>query len=583
MEENVEAMDAGLLWPKWEALWSWLLGGEATLPGLSAGIVALILGMTVFFATWVLVGWYKSSRQIRFLNGLLKDVTTDQLISVRRDLRQKAVGQGYVGNLWTEFDETLVASPDDNLLWNTVDADYFFNTHTLARGVTESRLIAAVPGFLTAFGVIGTFVGLQLGLAGIDFTRGLENSTAQIQNIISGASVAFMTSVWGISLSVWFNFCEKLVEQRLRKNIANLQERIDNLYPRIRPEQMLVKIEDHGRESRNAMQGLAEKIGDKMQEATLQMADRIQEGVASGLQQVLGPAIEQLVSASSDLSSRQAQSSEQVLGSLVEKFAGQMGDYANQQRGVMAQASQDVKEATTSLQSGMNAFLEKMNNQFTDLQLGQVNLLNSVKSTVSSHTDETKQVLQLGSDLAERVDKMSEGLTTIGDDLRGASAAMNQSAENLNQMGSKTQVATTHLSAVLDKAIETTEKFVASSQGLTTRISESLAFLENFDGSIKTTTDGIESVATTVQESLGQLRSTQVEFLEKQKEQIQGLAKDLQDALDNYAGQVEGQTVQRLNTWNEQTREYLESMTNAVHVINDTVNELEDKLPPSAT
>ena len=224
-----------------------------------------------------------------------------------------------------------------------------------------------------------------------------------------------------------------------------------------------------------------------------------------------------------------------------------------------------------------------MNNQFTDLQLGQVNLLNSVKSTVSSHTDETKQVLQLGSDLAERVDKMSEGLTMIGDDLRGASTAMNQSTENLNQMGSKTQVATTHLSAVLDKAIETTEKFVASSQGLTTRISESLTFLENFDGSIKTTTDGIESVATTVKESLGQLRSTQVEFLEKQKEQIQGLAKDLQDTLDNYAGQVEGQTIQRLNTWNEQTREFLESMTNAVHVINDTVNELEDKFPPSAT
>lgn len=581
MEKNIDKMDAGLLWPKWEALWSWLAGGEATLPGLSAAIVALILGMTFFFAIWVLIGWYKSSRQIQFLQSLLKDVTTDQLISVRRELRQKAVGRGYVGNLWAEFDETLVASPDQNLLWNTVDADYFFNTHTLARGVTESRLIAAVPGFLTALGVIGTFVGLQLGLAGIDFTKGLENSTTQIQNIISGASVAFMTSVWGISSSVWFNFCEKLIEQRLRKNIAGLQERIDNLFPRIRPEQMLVKIEDHGRESRNAMQGLAEKIGNKMQEATLQMADRIQEGVANGLQQVLGPAIEQLVSASSDLSSRQAQSSEQVLGGLVERFAGQMGTYAEQQRGLMAQASQDVKEATTSLQTGMNAFLEKMNNQFTDLQLGQVNLLNSVRSTVSSHTDETKQVLQLGSDLAERVDRMSAGLTTIGDDLRGASASMNQSAEHLNQMGSKTQVATTHLSTVLDKAINTTEQFIASSQGLTTRISESLAFLENFDGSIKTTTVGIEKVATTVREGLEQLQATQSEFLVKLKEQVLGIAQNLQDALDSYAGQVEGQTVQRLNTWNEQTREFLESMTSAVQVINDTVNELEDKLPPS--
>ena len=160
---------------------------------------------------------------------------------------------------------------------------------------------------------------------------------------------------------------------------------------------------------------------------------------------------------------------------------------------------------------------------------------------------------------------------------------MEASSQNLNQLGDKTKNATDHLSGVLDKAVTTTEQFVAESKGLTTRISESLVFLEKFDGSIASSTEGVQNVASTVQEGLVQLRSTQVEFLNKQKEQVEAMAKGLQEMLDNYAGQVQGQTVERLNTWNEQTLEFLEAMTGAVHVINDTVNDLEDRIPPSAT
>jgi len=39
-------------------------------------------------------------------------------------------------------------------LYNTFDAAYFFNATTLAKGVTDNRLVAAVPGFLTAIGVM---------------------------------------------------------------------------------------------------------------------------------------------------------------------------------------------------------------------------------------------------------------------------------------------------------------------------------------------------------------------------------------------------------------------------------------------
>ena len=58
-----------------------------------------------------------------------------------------------VGHLWLEFDETLleVKGADDVVrLHDTFDADYFFNSSSLAGGSTENRMIAAVPGFTAA-------------------------------------------------------------------------------------------------------------------------------------------------------------------------------------------------------------------------------------------------------------------------------------------------------------------------------------------------------------------------------------------------------------------------------------------------
>ena len=62
--------------------------------------------------------------------------------------------------------------------------------------------------------------------------------------MIAGASIAFMTSLWGVFLSVVFNFIEKSLERLCRGRITTLQNTIDYLYPRITAEQSLVNIEE---------------------------------------------------------------------------------------------------------------------------------------------------------------------------------------------------------------------------------------------------------------------------------------------------------------------------------------------------
>lgn len=134
---------------------------------LSTLFVALLIAVTVVFTGFFLYKCIKTGFRLSWLSNKLEPLKREDVASKREELYQQAKQKDKgIGFLWLEFDETLVEiqKGEHVELRNTLDAGHFFNSYTLARSVTENRLIAAVPGFLTALGVIGTFMGLQLVL-----------------------------------------------------------------------------------------------------------------------------------------------------------------------------------------------------------------------------------------------------------------------------------------------------------------------------------------------------------------------------------------------------------------------------------
>ena len=188
-----------------------------------SSLFVVFLWLVTFVATTIfLVKFFRTKHRLNWLLGLLKDLDRQKIAAKRTDLLEEAkLRDKDIGFLWMEFDETLVEikQGDTVQVRNTLDAAHFFNSHTLASGVTENRLVAAVPGFLTALGVIGTFIGLQLGLGQLELGAGVNVNQMQdgVAGVVDGAKVAFLTSVWGVALSVFFNFGEKWLEQKTRK------------------------------------------------------------------------------------------------------------------------------------------------------------------------------------------------------------------------------------------------------------------------------------------------------------------------------------------------------------------------------
>jgi len=375
------------LWPEFSSL---VDGRFSTNIGLSAFIVGFLFVVFAFSLVYVVVHWYKSTKRIKFFMSLLRKLTTEDLSKKRHDLLRESKNDQKNGELWGEFDETLITSADGEVLYNTVDSSHFFNTSTLAQEITENRLLTAVPAFLTAIGVIGTFAGLQMGLSGLSMSKdvGIDVLRDGIGHLINGASIAFLTSVWGVFASLVFNIIEKWSGKLVRKKISILQERIDYLYPRVNAEEALVKISDYSKNSTEVLKSLAEKIGDKMQEAMIEVSNNIQGGLEDSLNKIMAPAIQSLVSNSN-------KGVETAMDSLLTRFMDKIGDQGENQRDMLENASKNVNDAMGSLGDNMNGFLEKFEYQQELFhQIGKQNA-EDIKNTISSVSRQSKEAINV--------------------------------------------------------------------------------------------------------------------------------------------------------------------------------------------
>lgn len=358
---------------------------------LSTLFIVFLIFICAIFSLRFTYYYLETQRNLKWLLSKLKGVDKSNFAQKREELYLAAIQNKdkAIGHLWLEFNETLVEIRKDDqiLIKNTLDAGHFFNSHNLAKEVTENRLIAAVPGFLTAVGVIGTFVGLQIGLSelklGADAT--VEVMKGGIAGVVDGAKIAFLTSVWGVALSVIFNFGEKYFEQRVRNRIRIIEGQIDKIFPRVRPEDQLQAIAESSQESRETLQGLAEQIGIKMQEALVTATQGIQNSLEQSLTNIMAPAINKLVSETSD-------GNQKALDGLITKFMDGMGAEGQNQRKALDEVADRVNQSVSNMEHTLKQFV-------SDLQVTQANsgerekkLIADISNQVNAITSQTQNI-----------------------------------------------------------------------------------------------------------------------------------------------------------------------------------------------
>jgi len=593
-----------------------MFGGSLTTPeGLSALIVSFLLFCMISAMLISLYNFVKAKQHLTFYKTLLKGLTVEDLLEKRRDISNRALKSESFGRLWKEFDESLVHTPHKKRLCNTLDAEHFFNTHSIARGLTENRLLAAVPGFLTAIGVIGTFAGLQMGLSQLSGNIAGGAEVDQLKNgifgMIGGASIAFMTSVWGVTTSVTFNFYEKWLERVIRGNISDFQNQVDYLYPRITAEQSLSNIEDSSRVSSEKLAELDEKIGHRMQEAMQQASTSIREGMEQSLTTILAPAIEKLVENAHS-------GSEKALESLLEKFMDGVGSAGSAQKDMIQSASQEMQSATDSMTSGLNEFLGKLRLQFElmvdqnkstmtsvndalndkmdkqqDRDVARQKVLNDqlkgVQSTQQSLSEGVESVLETQKQQNdELVNSMGEMINTFSDlsgshvqatdSMRLVATDMKGSANQLGLLSSTIKESVEFLGEDITDATAQVKDLAELNKGVADKFSQVSSSLIDVTSTVERAASQLNSAADKAANGLDSVDQHFDSLGSSLRSHVQELEKQIASLLQDYAQQVQSQTTNRMNVWNEQTNNYISAMTDAVQTLNGVVDEIDGKI-----
>ncbi len=567
MEDKI-AFNFNDLLPQIEPFFA-LLSGGMTSEGISSLFIAVLLLIFICFLVWVFLAGFLSRRSILFFRELLQGLTPDSLIDKRQDLKQRAQqGDKRLGELWVEFDETLAMSEGEKRIQNTYDAAHFFNAHTLGRGITENRLLAAVPGFLTAIGVVGTFTGLFLGLSGLN-----PEEVSSIVRLIQGASIAFKTSVWGVSLSFIFNLVEKCVEQYVRYNITTLQDNIDALFPRLSPEQTLVHVHEATRQAAITLDGLSERIGNKMQETVNQVAQNVQTAVVEGLQQVLQPALKSLAQASNDLAERQARGGAEALENLIHQFSDGLKGQGEQQREMMEATTAEVKTAISQWGGSMTHFMADLEalNQRIDARE------NARAESFDGHLQASQTVLQQSQKLYEQVATVTEGLQTSASAMQTGSELLNSASGGLRTLAERLQSGVNQLDQALGRVLEQTRRLSEENETTSRNINQVIGVITDLKDRFSSAADKIVAASTASHQQTAQLTQHQQQLFDALENHIDQLQQQVAQLLTDYANQVQTQTQDRLNEWTTQTQQYTTAMEGAVQSIASVVEEMDDK------
>ncbi len=575
--------------------------------------------------------------------GLLSDLKQEDLAQRRSEIISKSQENPELGNVWEEFDESLVlhkAANGQYRLSNTLDAAHFFNAHTLAKDLTENRLLAAVPGFLVAIGVIGTFAGLQLGLSGVDLGSGDVSDVKEgIYGMLSGASIAFQSSLWGIGLSVAFNFFEKRIERRVRESIGEVQNRIDFLYPRISPEQMLVEIADAGKVGTETMQGLAEQIGNRMQEAVAQSGEAFGRILKENLHEILSPALEKMASDAKT-------GSEKALESIVERFINSFGKAGEEQRSMMDRSSTEIREAIGGFGESMNQFLggldrhareteeknlarneqlgalirdyetrteerqakissaieslmkevsggvkEQMDmqrrfdqehrsaawQQMDEMRSSQENLGRQLQTMLSRQDESYGELHEKMSALYESFERVSGTNRSAAENFRESSEKMLQAFSALSNMSAEISGASGSIGEAAGRLERSTAEMVRINAETAQKQEGVVSLYGKLAGEIHKASEILNDAAQHAEKGFESVEKNLHGFQEKMRAHVEDMRVQMNEMMKSFAESVNVQTTERLREWNAQTAEYTQTMTSAIQAIADVVEDIEDK------
>lgn len=142
----------------------------------------------------------------------------------------------------------------------------------------HKRLLEMVTDIFTSLGILGTFVGLVWGLKNFEPSN-YEAMTTSVASLVDGIKVAFLTSIYGIAMSIVYSCGMKSEYSSLTSNLQSFLDRFHTyVMPTAESESMNILVASQKNQTA-AMEQMAEKF-------SVQMADSFEKVITPTFQKM---------------------------------------------------------------------------------------------------------------------------------------------------------------------------------------------------------------------------------------------------------------------------------------------------------
>jgi Txe/YoeB family toxin of Txe-Axe toxin-antitoxin module len=273
---------------------------------------------------------------------------------------------------WREFYETLLMPGDDfdvaegaaPKIRNTRLANEFFNLKHTVSGNVNLRMFNSIPNFLTGLGILGTFIGLawgvnqaSVGLAASDVKKAME----ALKPLLAGASLAFITSIFGLLTSLIFQWAEKSKLHQLEGLINELVNLLDErlLYMSVD------SFSSHSLREVKKQTRLLSTLREEQQKANNETIQKVVEQFTTSISSAAGHEMDLLAN---------------TLGNMTTKL--------NETITLIGSKHQDMEISTQQTISKMSDVFERSSEKFTEQVDESVQIFQSQQSSVTTQIDE---------------------------------------------------------------------------------------------------------------------------------------------------------------------------------------------------
>ena len=440
-------------------------------------------------------------------------------------------------------------------------ADEYFNEQTMLFAYVNYRVINNVSNMLVGFGILGTFVGLTYGIADSNFetTEAIKES---INNLLAGMGTAFVTSIWGMGLSICFTLIYKHRQTRIYRKIQNLcfdldtefkinQKDLDKAQIETQRELMnqlfndyLVADTDEGKQlpknvfrqlleesikQTASLQTFSDDLGSSIELAMEKLVEDNNAQISNLIEEKLIPVLE-------DLKAIKQDSGTQVIENAAERLAdsmkSMMDDFKSSITGDTKQELEGLTNNLLEVSGALTAIPETMSNMTTQIS----ETIEALKETVIQNIELSKN--EASAQNKQTKEAFAEATTEYKSTVEGIQDHMglllSTQKDNINQVSDLTDKITT----TLQENSQVNEQFETMLQK--SKIVAQL--IESISNKFENNSNALTESSMSLKENITDFRTSISEYVNKNDELLENHRKTLdktKDVSEAYANRFE--------------------------------------------